>query len=241
MSNRTSEDAETSEQPDGAKDIKTIVAMQQNNVERLQFLETELRKASKRKDPKQDMKLEYKFSKCWNEEQSEFNKPIYNKLEQATEESDEAERVSLLKEGMAKINGRNKILTVTDCYGWETAQAYLADPIASDSEDEKKLKRARKEAKANKEEKGELLSQNEGKILAASGHFMVQMPGAVSQPVTTASHPHVGTAGGQGTSPAVAGQLSQHSHCQLGPLLDHPKHSNSACHRLKIVWMTIFH
>ena len=35
----------------------------------------------------------------------------------------------------------------------ETAQAYLADPIASDSEDEKKLKKARKEAKANKEEK----------------------------------------------------------------------------------------
>ena len=54
---------------------------------------------------------------------------------------------------MAKINERNKILTVTDCYGWETAQAYLADSIASDSEDEKKLKKARKEAKANKEEK----------------------------------------------------------------------------------------
>ena len=52
---------------------------------------------------------------------------------------------------------------------------------------------------------------------------MVQMPGAVSQPVTTASHPHAGTAGGQGTSPAVAGQLSQHSHYQLGLLLDHPQ------------------
>ena len=52
---------------------------------------------------------------------------------------------------------------------------------------------------------------------------MVQMPWALSQPVTTASHPHVGAAGGQGTSPAVAGQLSQHSHCQLGPLLDHPQ------------------
>ena len=52
---------------------------------------------------------------------------------------------------------------------------------------------------------------------------MVQMPGAVSQMVTTASHPHAGTAGGQGTSPAVVGQLSQHSHCQLGSLLDHPQ------------------
>ena len=52
---------------------------------------------------------------------------------------------------------------------------------------------------------------------------MVQMPRAVSQLVTTASHPHVGAARGQGTFPAVARQLSQHSHCQLGPLLDHPE------------------
>ena len=52
---------------------------------------------------------------------------------------------------------------------------------------------------------------------------MVQIPGAVSQPVTTASHPHVGAAGSQGTSPAVAERLSQHCHCQLGPLLDHPQ------------------
>ena len=127
--------------------------MQQNNAERLQFLETELRKANKRKDPKEDTKPVYKFSKCWNEEQFEFNKSIYNKLEQAVEESDEAERVSLFKEGMAKINKQNKILTVTDFYGWETAQAYLADPIASDSEDEKKLKKARKKVKANKKQK----------------------------------------------------------------------------------------
>ena len=168
VGNRTSKDAETSEQPEWAKDIKTIVAMQQNNAERLQFLETELRKANKRKDPKEDTKPEYKFSKCWNEEQFEFNKSVYNIFEQAIEESDKAEIVSLLKEGMAKINQQNKILTVTDCYGWETAQAYLADPIASDYEDKKKLKKARKAAKANKEEKGELLlptSVNLGRIL----------------------------------------------------------------------------
>ena len=81
VGNRTSEDVETSEQPEWAKDIKTIVAMQQNNAERLQFLEMELRKANKRKDPKQDTKPEYKFSKRWNEEQFEFKKSIYKKLE----------------------------------------------------------------------------------------------------------------------------------------------------------------
>ena len=55
----TSEDAEASDQPEWANDIKTVVAMQQNNAERLQILETELRKANKRKDPKQDTNPEY--------------------------------------------------------------------------------------------------------------------------------------------------------------------------------------
>ena len=234
VGNRTSEDVETSEQPEWAKDIKTIVAMQQNNAERLQFLETQLRKANKRKDPKQDTKPEYKFSKRWNEEQFEFNKSIYKKLEQAIEESDEAKRVSLLKEGMAKINERNKILTVTDRYGWETAQAFLADPIASDSEDEKK---ARKEAKANKEEKRRAVKSKQRENPSSKRPFH----GANARGSLPASLPHAGAAVGQGTSPTVAGQLSQHSHCHPGPFLDHPKHSNSACYRLKIVWKTIFH
>ena len=159
VGSRTSEDAGTSGQPEWARDIKTIVAMQQNNAERLQFSETELCKENKRKDLKEDTNPEYKITKRWNEEQFEFNKSVYIKLEKAIEESDEAERVSLLKEGMAKINKRNKILTVTDCYVWEIAQAYLADPIVSDSEDEKKLKKPGKMLKQTKRKKGELLSQ----------------------------------------------------------------------------------
>ena len=42
---------------------------------------------------------------------------------------------------------------VTDRYGWETAQAHFTDPIASDEEDEKRLKKARKEVIAAKLEK----------------------------------------------------------------------------------------
>ena len=124
---------------------------------------------------------------------------------------------------MAKINERNKILTVTDCYGWETAQAYLADPIASDSEDEKKLKKARKEAKANKEEKRRAFKSKRRENPSSKWPFHGSNAGAVSQPVTTASLPHAGAAGGRDTSPAVARQLSQHSHCQLGPFLHHPQ------------------
>ena len=61
VGNRTSEDAETSDQPEWAKDIKTIVAMQQNNAERLQFLETELCKANKGKIPNRTPNLSTSF------------------------------------------------------------------------------------------------------------------------------------------------------------------------------------
>ena len=76
---------------------------------------------------------------------------IYNKLEQATITEDVEERNTLLNEGMELITQRNKVLT--DKYGWETAMCYGTDPVASDSEDEKRIKRARKEAKVAREEK----------------------------------------------------------------------------------------
>ena len=132
--------------------------MQKANSERLEHLEAELHKANKRNE-KEGHKVAYKFTKKWNEEQYEFNQEIYHKMELAVEESDEEERGQLLREGMRRINERNKILMVTDHYGWETAQAYLTDPIASDEEDEKRLKKAHKEEIATKLEKQKLSNE----------------------------------------------------------------------------------
>ena len=97
-----------------------------------------------KKNEQEERKVAYKFTKKWNEEEYGFNQEIYHKMELAVEESDEEECGQLLREGMKRINERNKILTVTDRYGWETTQAYLTDPIVSDEEDEKRLKKARK-------------------------------------------------------------------------------------------------
>ena len=66
---------------------------------------------------------------------------IYNKLEQATITEDVEERNTLLNERMELITQRNKVLVRTD---WETATCYDTDPVASDSEDEKRIQRARK-------------------------------------------------------------------------------------------------
>ena len=78
---------------------------------------------------------------------------IYNKLEQATITEDVEERNTSLNEGMELITQRNKVLVLTDKYGWETAMCYGINPVASDSEDEKRIKRTRKEAKVAREEK----------------------------------------------------------------------------------------
>ena len=48
---------------------------------------------------------------------------------------------------------RNKVLVISNKYGWETGVAYTLDPIAENSDDEWRIKKARKEAKLLKEEK----------------------------------------------------------------------------------------
>ena len=49
---------------------------------------------------------------------------------------------------MTKIQHRNKKrLMIAERFGWPTAEAYELDPLADDSADEKRLKRAQKDAK----------------------------------------------------------------------------------------------
>ena len=86
-------------------------------------------------------------------EQYDLDMEIYNKLEQATSIEEVEERNSLLNEGMELITQQNRVLVLTDKYGWKTAMCYGTNPVASDSEDEKRIKRARKEAKLAKKEK----------------------------------------------------------------------------------------
>ena len=57
---------------------------------------------------------------------------------------------------MDLLTQRNKVLILSEKYGWETAAAYGTDPVASDSEDEKRIKRAHKEVKATKDQKAKL-------------------------------------------------------------------------------------
>ena len=75
------------------------------------------------------------------------------KLKDAVEADTSENRSTFLEEGNDFIKQRNKLLVISDKYGWETGVAYTLDPIAQNSDDERRIKKARKEAKLFKEEK----------------------------------------------------------------------------------------
>ena len=58
-----------------------------------------------------------------------------------------------LSQGKRILWERNKRILLAEKYGWDTVHCYTAEPLASDSEDEKRIKRAIKEGKQLKNEK----------------------------------------------------------------------------------------
>ena len=62
-------------------------------------------------------------------------------------------RSEILEEGEQLLIERNKHICVAEKYGWNTVECYTTDSIASDSDDEKKIKKAVKECKLLREEK----------------------------------------------------------------------------------------
>ena len=92
------------------------------------------------------------FTKKSYQIQSEFNNSVLKRLKDALEADTSEDCSSLLEEGTELIKQRNKSLVISDKYGWETGVAYMLDPIAEDSDDERRIKKARKEAKLLKEE-----------------------------------------------------------------------------------------
>ena len=58
-----------------------------------------------------------------------------------------------MEEGEQLLMERNKYICIAEKYDWDTIECYTTDPIASDSDDEKKIKKAVKECKLLQEEK----------------------------------------------------------------------------------------
>ena len=94
---------------------------------------------------------EFKYK--WKKIQFDINKSVMEKIENALEMSEDEEWGATLYEGKAILVQRNKHIKLTEKHSLETVDCYVEEPIASDSDNNKKICWAIKESKAMKEEK----------------------------------------------------------------------------------------
>jgi hypothetical protein len=132
---------------------KQLLDAQKESDQRLQTPETEIKAKGKQTSKKREHSPmpEFKFKR--NKIQYDLNKSVLEKIGTALDVSDDEERGAALNEGKELLVQRNKHIKLAEKYGWETVDCYIEEPLASDSDDDKKIRRAIKESKALKDEK----------------------------------------------------------------------------------------
>jgi hypothetical protein len=118
------------------------------------------RSEEKAKADRQASKLKSKG----NQKQFEFNAGLEDLFRRIVDSDDKDDIEALAKEGIHKIKRRQKTIKIADKEprdGWKVVDEYLSDELASDSEDDKKLKKARKAvAEKRKKEDNRSLRQD---------------------------------------------------------------------------------
>lgn len=132
---------------------KKLLKSHKETDRRLKALEAEVKSTGKRVSQKRERSPAPEFKYKRNRSQYEFNQKVLDKIETALEVSDEDERSTALSEGKNLIEERNKHIKLAEKYGWETVDCYINEPLASNSDDEKRIRRAVKEGKALRDEK----------------------------------------------------------------------------------------
>ena len=98
-----------------------------------------------------------KFKRKFNEDQFKHSKEmekIMNQISTNLEAKDIDQAQANVEEGKKILIKRQKMIKIADREedGWEVIKCYESDALASDTEDEKRLNRSRKQAKYNKRE-----------------------------------------------------------------------------------------
>jgi hypothetical protein len=94
---------------------------------------------------------EFKYKR--NKVQYELKKSILGKIETSLDASDDEECSGALDEGRKMLTERNKHIKLAKKYGWEAVDCYMDELLASDSDDDKKIRRAIKQSKVLNKEK----------------------------------------------------------------------------------------
>lgn len=103
-----------------------------------------------------DPEQEFRFQ--GNKKQYKVNQKVLEKISEARHTSDDVERGKLLLEGEKLLLERKKHICLADKYGWDTVECYTTEPLASDSSDGKRIRKATKESKQLREEKQKTLT-----------------------------------------------------------------------------------
>ena len=113
----------------------------------------------------------YKFKKKGNEEQSKHNNKLITKLQEADKtladenltEDSITECRNKIAEGITLVKHRQKLIRMADSHeaGWRVVQEYEANPLADDSDDEKKIQKA--QYRAERKIKAEKAKRTESK------------------------------------------------------------------------------
>ncbi|KAL9970917.1 hypothetical protein ACROYT_G023375 [Oculina patagonica] len=84
---------------------------------------------------------------------------VLDQLDAAASASNETVRNQAMEEGRKLLKERNKHIQLAEKYGWEAADCYVQEPLACDSDDEKRIKQAVKESKPQREKHTKRASQ----------------------------------------------------------------------------------
>ena len=131
---------------------KQLLEQQQANAAELKRLQNELASSSSKVTRKQRAPdPEFRFA--GNKKQYELNRDVMEKIDEALESLDADERSARLNQGKDLLLERNKHILLAEKYGWDTVACYTAEPLATDSDDEKRIRKAVKESKQLWDEK----------------------------------------------------------------------------------------
>ena len=130
--------------------MKELLKQQQTNATELKRLQSEMVKSQSAQKPRA---ADPEFCFAGNKKQYQLNKEVLEKIDEALAMDDVEDRTKKLTVGKDLLVERNKHILLAEKYGLDTVACYTADPLANDSDDEKKVHKAIKESKQLREEK----------------------------------------------------------------------------------------
>ena len=90
-------------------------------------------------------KKEFKFKYISNNNQCDFNESVskdLSRIESAVTVGNLPDALHLIVNSQQEIAARNKKMKIGDKYGWDSVSEYEGNPLADDSDDERRLRQA---------------------------------------------------------------------------------------------------